>query len=546
MWRYRWAVLVVVLAFGGAGYGLSVQQPQTYTASAQMVLADPRTSNVFSEGFLSTGDLVRRTSKQAEYVTSTRVLGRAAEELGGGWTTARLRSSVAATADPELDLVQVTASAGDPEQAALVANAVTEAYRATVRDDNQDRAARSAAALADTRASLEEAVVAAERQLVTDPDNPAALAERDAASEQLAALQARGSELAVNAALYGDGLEFAEPAIAPFAPTSPRPIRNGVAAGLLGFLLAAPLCWVRADRHHSVDHASDPAPLLEAPLLGEIPEAHSAAERAALQDPAAMPSGAYDFVAVNLEHAVPLGIILVTSPCQGDGKTVSALNLAAALVRDDLRVALVDGDARLQGLTRLLGVDTEHPGLTDLARGATDTAACRLGVRCSENRLLNFIPSGPAAADISRLYRSSGMLATLQALREEFDVVLIDSPPILAVSDTASLTDNAAGVVVIVRRGTATSLLERTRQNLAMVRTPIIGYVFTRSARWSSKDSYSRMYDYELPAAPPEPRAQRARPTPGSDDATAGQQRTDRQRQRNRAPIEPTSPRSRA
>lgn len=501
-WRYRWSVLLVVVVFGAAGYGLSDVQPRVYEASAEMVLLDPRSSNVFSEGWLSPEDLTRRTSKQAELAVSSRVLSRAQEELEDDVSDVSLeflRGSVAAVPEPELDLVRITARSTEPELAASLANAVTEAYRATIREDGQARVERSRQALEETQLQLEEAIRRAQQRLDRDPDDEGAAAELDAAASQLVALQTRASEMAVNAAMFGDGLEFVEPAVAPLAPSSPRPRRNGVAAALLGFLVASGLAWIRADRNRTVEDPADPEILLDAPLLGEIPEVVGRNDRAELAKPQTMPSMHYDFVAVNLEHNTPLGgVILLTSAQAGDGKTVSAINIAAALARGGLRVVLVDGDARIKGLTRLLGVKEAHPGLTDFVRGRRHPAECRVPISLGGGSELTFVPSGAAIEDLAHLYRSPAMGAAMTELREKFDVVLVDSPPILAVSDTASLANNAACVVLVVRQGTSASQIVRARHHLSMTNTPIAGYIFARSRSASHRDPYGGRYSAAL------------------------------------------------
>jgi Mrp family chromosome partitioning ATPase len=229
-------------------------------------------------------------------------------------------------------------------------------------------------------------------------------------------------------------------------------------------------------------------------MLGQIPKARLE-EKTALNSPRAMPSAPYDVVAVNIRNFLDRGVLLLTSPRGGDGKTVSALNIAAALVREGRRVVLVDGDARKGGLSELLEVDPEHPGLTDLARGATSDD-CRLELDFAGGRLL-FVPSGPSSPDLGPLYRSAALRDAIGGLRGLGDTVIIDAPPVLIGSDAASLADSATSVLMVVKRRTPTGLLERACQGLAIVRAPIIGYLFTQNRGRRTEYNGGRVARYE-------------------------------------------------
>ena len=118
----------------------------------------------------------------------------------------------------------------------------------------------------------------------------------------------------------------------------------------------------------------DPAAVLGAPLLGEVPD-YAGPQTGTLSgqlhlEPALVEG--YQFVLSSIEYALEHNggsSVLVTSASQGDGKTTTVLQLAMAASRDGRRVVLCDADIRAQGLTRLLGV-TERTGLTDLARAS--------------------------------------------------------------------------------------------------------------------------------------------------------------------------------
>lgn len=141
--------------------------------------------------------------------------------------------------------------------------------------------------------------------------------------------------------------------------------------------------------------------------------------------------------------------LLVTSPGRGDGKSVMAANLALVLAKDaGCRVLLVDGDLRKPAVPGLFGVPA-GPGLAEtLARGAV-WRQCVLRAPWNE---LDLLPAG-RAGDAAALLVSPAAQAVLDDMRAAYDVVVIDSPPILAVAETTAMAGLADAVLLVAREG---------------------------------------------------------------------------------------------
>ncbi|WP_007511803.1 polysaccharide biosynthesis tyrosine autokinase [Pseudofrankia saprophytica] len=503
----RWHLLLVVtILFGSTGFLFASLQSTLYSSSATMLLNDPRISSVFNDNNRFIGDPSRYVRSQARYLTSTEVLTTARSLLHNRLTVDQLRGRVQATSSDQLDQVSVTATDPTAEGAAAVANAVCQAYRQTIRNLTQTNAKSTTDELDQTIADLRGRISDLDEQLNSGegPADPSLSAARQAAATQLLTLQSRADEIAVDTATYGDGVQMFEQANPPSAPAQPRPLRAVVVGAFLGFLLAAAAVWWRDEFRRKADEKQDPAAILGVPLLGDVPEfAVSTGGRAlpAAREPTSPAAEAYNFLVESIGFALAAegggSVVAVTSPRSGDGKTVTALNLAIAMARDDRKVAVVDGDERMRGLTGLAAVSHE-PGLSDLGGDVSVSAAVRhLDLDGAE--ALDVVPAGTALDDPASFFRTGRFRRAVGRLRSHADVVIVDSPPLLAASEAAAIASQADAVVLVVGRGTPLRVLTEARHRLEFVGTPVLGYVFNKSV--GSGRRYGYGYGYGRSAA---------------------------------------------
>jgi succinoglycan biosynthesis transport protein ExoP len=151
-------------------------------------------------------------------------------------------------------------------------------------------------------------------------------------------------------------------------------------------------------------------------------------------------------------------VVVVTSPCQGDGKTTVAGNLSLAVVEIGRKVVLIDGDLRRPRLHKLFGVSNSQ-GLSNILH--TDTP---LDQNVSIEQLLcatqipglYVLPAGGGIATSASVLHSPRMAALLERLREEFDMVIVDTPPVLPVPDARVLGRLADGIILVLRAGQTT------------------------------------------------------------------------------------------
>ena len=170
--------------------------------------------------------------------------------------------------------------------------------------------------------------------------------------------------------------------------------------------------------------------------------------------------------------------IVVTSAVHGEGKSVTAINLALTLARqENLRVVLVDGDLRKGSIRTWLGLPETEEGLSTVLGRSGELNGSLLKL---QDPPLAVLPSGPHPDDPSELLESSHMKRLLATLKTQFDVIVIDAPPVLPVADPGILAAQADGVLLVVRAGkTQRKTVTQAQALLAQMKATVLGCVLT-------------------------------------------------------------------
>ena len=192
------------------------------------------------------------------------------------------------------------------------------------------------------------------------------------------------------------------------------------------------------------------------------------------------------------ENGRALRSIVITSPSQGDGKSLTAANLALTMAQEfHQRVLLVDADFRRPSLSRLFGINAS-PGLSDVLLGAAelDTALVNLA-----DQRLTVLPAGTPPGHPAELLGSSGMRRVLDTLRTRFDRIIIDMPPVAPVADVHVVTPMADGILMIVRAGmTAKPAIERALSGLDA--SKVLGLILNDAATGQGDRRAYQGYEY--------------------------------------------------
>jgi tyrosine-protein kinase Etk/Wzc len=320
-------------------------------------------------------------------------------------------------------------------------------------------------------------------------------------------------------AAQGARVEIVDEAILPFAPVGTHPVRNVALALILGIMTGAGIAYLLEQFSTSIRAREDVERMLQLPGLGVIPAANGAGARSRRLPGQPKPAGgklvapgqerrgtadansplaeAFRTLRTNLLFSrMPGGLrrIAVTSPAPQDGKSTISSNLAVSFAQQGLRVLLIDCDLRRATLHQVFGI-ARMPGLTQLLRGESSYEAV---IQRTALDGLYIIPAGRCPDSPAELLGSNAMQDMLDRSSRDFDIVLLDTPPVLAATDAAVLSTRVDGVLLVVRAGRTNRAEGRSAvRQLAAVGAPVIGAVLNDPDRkLSAHDPYT-YYSYE-------------------------------------------------
>ena len=460
LWRRRLLVALCLVITVGAAVAATALQDKEYEARAifQVGIGDTRGSGVAAE---ASQGLAR---SYATVLTSPSFLERIAPEVQDGrYSSDELESRLTSEAIEETSLVRLEATDASPEAARGLASDVADEFLASLRRDATQRVARQQEEI---DRLIQRLTVQIEQLVAAGGPN----------SEIAQLRTARRALTQQNAALVADGVaegasaRLAAPPSASADPVSPRPVLNIIAGIVLGLLLGAGLAWLR-ERVTPALHSSDQAAsLLDVPLLASIP----LRRRVVPGEPVL--GEAYEILRANLvfqSRDQALRVVAVLSQNPGVGKTSTVEGLAYAAVRGGTTVAIVDGDLRAGTLSARLDHDDSRGSRDVVLDGLPlDDALIELGPN------LAFLPSqAPVASPPSLLY-SQRMREVVAELRDRFDLVVIDCPPLAQLADGLIVSSLADGVLMVARSGiTSRQDLLSGMASVRQTRTPVVGLV---------------------------------------------------------------------
>ncbi|MFI5426812.1 polysaccharide biosynthesis tyrosine autokinase [Aeromicrobium sp. UC242_57] len=269
----------------------------------------------------------------------------------------------------------------------------------------------------------------------------------------------------------------------PVDPASPQRLPWLVLGGLVGLLLGVLIAIRRAVSDTSIRTPAELEEVSGAPVLGAV-----AYDRTATQTPLITALGThhprYEAVRILRTNLQFLDIdrdnkvITITSSVAGEGKTTTATNLAIALAQTGTQVALVEGDLRRPRVSEYLGIE-KTVGLTTVLVGRVDLDAA---LQQTSTPGLDVLASGALPPNPSEILQTNAMKVLVSELRQRFDVVLIDAPPLLPVTDASLLASISDGAILVVRHGeTGREAVRAAAGRLQAVGARLLGTVLSMS-----------------------------------------------------------------
>jgi polysaccharide biosynthesis transport protein len=484
----RWWVVGFALLGLGAGLGLSLTSTKQYTATAQLLVQSVGSDNLGNgsgASVLTAADV----ETELQLVTSAQVQQQVRSKLGSA-------PGITATEVGQTDVIAVTAVSSDPAVAADVANTYARAFVSW-------STATTISNLAVAESQLNSQISALGHEIGRLSGSSAQAA---ALSNQQAVLKGQLAQLQVAGSTASAGLELVTPATAPTAPSSPKPIDDGLLGLIAGLALGLGAAFLRDSLDDTLASGEAVQRIAGAPVLATVPVVASWRKKSgraviAASDPTSQPAEAYRSLRTSLQFARqdrPLRTLLVTSPSAGDGKTATVVNLGAAFAQAGARTVLVSCDLRRPGFGQFFAPD-EHAELAAVVSGARPLKSALAPVIGTEGLWL--VGTRSVAANPTELLGSARMRAVMAELGQHFDVVLIDSPPVLPVADAVILSGYADGVVLVTAAGQTRRVeLRRTTEKLAQAGAPLVGVVLNKASAQGDYGYYGGYQPFVLPS----------------------------------------------
>jgi capsular exopolysaccharide synthesis family protein len=306
----------------------------------------------------------------------------------------------------------------------------------------------------------------------------------------------RYKEIGVGAGVGTNNIVVVDPADVPDHPSHPRPLINLLLALLAGLIAGIGLALVREQMDETI---SDPAELerrVGLPLLGAIPSTEDSDPREELKDPKSGLTEAYlsvqSSLAFSSDHGIPQ-TLAVTSTRASEGKSTSAYAIAHSIARGGARAILVDGDMRSPSVHGNLGLPNDK-GLSNYLSGTDNLDAL---IQHPEAERLAVLTAGPPPPNAAELLRSPRLAALLAELRERFDHVIIDSPPVLGIADAPTIGSAVEGTIYVIEaKAVKARMVTRALNRLRQSRAPILGTVLTKFNPKKAHLGYGYEYGY--------------------------------------------------
>lgn len=443
----RWVVVVVAaVLIGGLSYSYSNAQRKEYTATASLLFRDSE----FDQKLFGSTFFQPSRDPDREALTNTTLVGfdvvaqRAARALGPNFPAKRLESTVEVVGQGRSDVVAVKARDAVPNTAARIANTWATAYIGVRRDADRSKVA--------------EAQRLVERSISDLKNGPGLAAQRRS-------LEARQQQLQIIASLQTGNAELVQPAQVPREPTSPKPFRSGAVGGLLGLVLGIFVALVLGRLDRRIKSAEEARQIYNRPLLGIV--ASSPTIEAGVEPGKASPRDTETFrmLRSNLQYFnvdQEISSVVVTSAASGDGKSTIALYLALASARSGTSTLLVECDLRRPSLATKLRYGP-RPGLTQYLAGSATFAKVITSIPASyaideqrPSKHLDVAFAGPLPPNPADLIESHRMIEFMEEAEASYDLVILDTSPIIVVSDSIPLLTRGSGVIVAARLGKTT------------------------------------------------------------------------------------------
>src|SRR4051794_14933907 len=436
--RKRWRIIsaCVLLALMGAA-ALTALAQKMYSAQAQVIISAQTTADDLTSALQGSSFTQQRVKSYAVIVDTPSITQPVVDSLKLDITAQQLAHKISASNPLDTFLLNISVTDNDPKAAARMANAVAAQFSTVVKTLETPEGS--------TQALVKASVV--------------------------------------------------RPANVPTVPVSPRPKINLALGLLVGLALGIGLAVLRESLDTTIKSVEDLHNIMDTPVLGIIPEDNEARANPLISaEQGNLRAEAYRQVRTNLQFIdVERSVksVVITSAIPDEGKSTTACNLAIAFARTGARVLLVEADLRRPRTADYLGIEGAV-GLTNVLLGQVPVGDV---LQTWGTLPLKVLPSGPIPPNPSELLGSTPMIELVQLLGAHADIVILDAPPLLPVTDAAVLSTVCDGALIVARHGhTRRDQLAAADEAVTKVGGRVLGVLLNRVPRRGAGKGYG--YEY--------------------------------------------------
>ncbi len=494
--RRKWLIILTLVVVTVIAATVTAFRSPTYTASSTVRVATP--ASVANANILGSTDYMDRLQNTySKLVTSDQTRDAIKRRL-----KVSSRPAISVNLRPNTELMDVQADAPKPGVAAAAANLAVDLLIAQVRQLGEQSLKQTDAQFRSSQSVLQKQIAAervqdnallAKRPQTTADKAKIAELEADMAVKTIAATQQQTAYEANRASILDQSnlITVVTPATAPTSPSGPK-MKLAIALGLfVGLIGGLGLAFLFENLSTRMEATEDIERAAEMPVLGAIPV--GVPSERGLFNSGSPTEEAFRRLRTNvlaLERAGTPNLLLVTSAEPNEGKSTVVANLAVTLAQTGLRVVVVDGDLRLPTINTIFNVPNTVGFGDVLKRTARLEDAI---VKSWRIQGLSVLPAGGPFDHPAELLASPTTGQVLAELAERFDVVLVDSPALLALADALSLATEIPDVLIVVGRSqTRKEALLSVRKQLVGIGAHPLGIVVNRSEEIPSYHYYNR------------------------------------------------------